>query len=305
MGVHHSGSVQDCLPMLCVLYLKYHITRWEFRIFWMSLSLFFLVSCQRSGLPPEIQNEKDGSVMLLVPSGEFLMGTSPEEASWLIERGADEQRLLPEMPQHKIYLDAFYIDQFEITNAQYQAFLDDTGREPPLHWQDERLNGDDQPVAGVSWEDASAYCQWAGKRLPTEAEWEKASRGIDSRLYPWGDVFDIRWCNLALITASGTYSPVYDITVEVDSYPEGASPYGAMNMAGNVREWVADRYDPDYYQLSPTHNPQGPRRGEQRVIRGGAWYDTPLGLRCTTRYHAEPTDLNNRYEGFRCAIDAW
>jgi formylglycine-generating enzyme required for sulfatase activity len=215
--------------------------------------------------------------MVLVPAGQFWMGSDEGDA---------------EKPRHRITLDSFYIDKHEVTNALYQKFMSATGRAAREYWNDSKFNGSQQPVVGVSWHDADAYCRWAGKRLPTEAEWEKAARGTDGRKYPWGDEWDASRANS---NESG-----HGRTVEVSSYPTGASPYGAHGMAGNVWEWIADWYDQDYYKRSPNRNPRGPDAGTSRVLRGGSWDFIPFNLRSTYRINDTPGARNNHI-GFRCA----
>lgn len=229
---------------------------------------------------PKAAKADDGAEMVLVPAGEFWMGSDTEG-------DADEK------PRHRVWLDGFYIDKYEVTNALYRRFLEATGHHAPRYWNDAKWNGVSQPVVGVNWYNAGAYCKWAGKRLPTEAEWEKAARGIDGRKYPWGDQWDWSRAN-----SGGTK------TVPVGSYPSGASPYGALDMAGNAWEWVIDWYDKDYYGRSPERNPQGPDSGRYKVLRGGSWYNLPVALRATSRsgYH-RPNELD-LYIGFRCAKSA-
>ncbi|MDP3768234.1 MAG: formylglycine-generating enzyme family protein, partial [Dehalococcoidia bacterium] len=214
--------------------------------------------------------------MVLVPAGEFWMGSK------------DYDR---EKPRHRVHLDAFSIDKYEVTNALYGRFIQATGRAAPSYWNDSKWNGSSQPVVGVTWHDADAYCKWAGKRLPSEAEWEKAARGTDGRKYPWGDQWDVSKAN-----ADNELGK----TAAVGSYPGGASPYGAQDMAGNVWEWVADWYDKDYYKQSPERNPRGPDSGQYRVLRGGSWHDAPYYLRTADRSSSAP-DFRNYDLGFRCA----
>jgi formylglycine-generating enzyme required for sulfatase activity len=195
--------------------------------------------------------ETDAMVMVYVPAGDFLMGSTKEEAM------QDD-----ETPQHRVYLDAYWIDRTEVTLAQYQACVE-AGKcgEPDCA----SAGQSDLPVACVSWQDAADYCGWAGRRLPTEAEWEKAARGTDGRKYPWGN--EEPDCDRL------NYSGCVGNASSVGSYPSGTSPFGALDMAGNVSEWVADWYDEDksYYATSPERNPVGPVTGNRRVVRGGAW----------------------------------
>jgi len=219
----------------------------------------------------------DGAEMVAVPAGQFLMGSD----------GDDDEK-----PQHRVTLDGFHIDKYEVTNALYGKFMSATGRRAPEYWNDSKFNSPQQPVVGVSWQDADAYCRWAGKRLPTEAEWEKAARGTDGRRYPWGDQWEASRANSR---ESGRGS-----TVEVSSYPTGASPYGAYNMAGNVWEWAGDWYDKEYYKRSPDRNPKGPDAGTDRVVRGGSWDSSPFALRAADR-GSDAQDSRLNYLGFRCA----
>ncbi len=227
--------------------------------------------------PPKAAQGEDGAEMVLVPAGEFWMGSDdfPQEK-----------------PRHRVYLDAYSIDKYEVTNSLYKRFMEATGRKAPDYWNDSTWNGPTQPVVGVSWHDAEAYCRWAGKRLPTEAEWEKAARGTDGRRYPWGDQWDSSRAN------SGESK--IGKTVPVGSYPGGVSPYGAHDLAGNVWEWVADWYDADYYKQSPVRNPTGPASGRDKVLRGGSWFKIPVMLRSAYRDHLWP-DYWSKEFGFRCA----
>ena len=248
--------------------------------FLLATLLIFVAGCETTIIG------KDGAEMILIPAGEFIMGSS---------EGEDDG---DEHPQHTVFLDAFYIDKYEVTNAQYKQFMDATGHRAPEHWDDERFNQPDWPVEGVAWHDAVAYAKWAGKRLPTEAEWEKAARGTDGRRYPWGNEWDSSKCN------SNGSSDGYEETAPVGSFPDGASPYGVMDMAGNVDEWCADLYDEDYYSRSPQQNPKGPDSGSSRVMRGGSgsMYDRIHNQRVTFR-HGVIMSSKDYYNGFRCAQD--
>jgi serine/threonine-protein kinase len=231
---------------------------------------------------------KDGMTLLYVPAGEFTMGS---------ETGDGDEK-----PLHTVMLDAFWIDQTEVTNAMYAQCVSDRGacNEPADKGSDARSSYygnsefDDYPVIHVYWNDAKTYCEWAGRRLPTEAEWEKAARGDTAFTYPWGNV-EPRNDLLNFNNAEGD-------TTEVGVYPKGASPYGALDMAGNVWEWVADWYDNTYYASSPEVNPSGPSSGEFRVLRGGSWWDfAGADVRSTLRGWNDPSfaliDI-----GFRCAL---
>jgi formylglycine-generating enzyme required for sulfatase activity len=240
----------------------------------------------------------------LVPVGEFLMGSKEED-------------FIPEeMPQHLVILDAFYIDRYEVTNAQYWEFLDyimKTGDHSkcspsePINkshlpgnafrgYEYKYYNHPDYPVNRVDWYDAYAYAAWAGKRLPTEAEWEKASRGTDGRRFPWGNVWEIRFCNV------GTDG---NLPVTVGSFDDGNSVYGCYDMTGSVSEWCEDWYHPEYYLKSPKKNPKGPIKGTgKRIIKGGSMFaQNVYKLRCAVRMFGEPSD-RNKSVGFRCAKDA-
>lgn len=234
--------------------------------------------------------------MIYVPAGEFLMG-SPDR---------DSHALNLEKPQHWVYLDAFWIDRTEVTNDQYRQCVEAGVCGQPAYWGDARFDGGGYPVVGVTWYSAVAYCEWAGVRLPTEAEWEKAARGGDDRIYPWGDEFDGSRANFCdrNCEESGRDASVddgYAQTAPVGSYPAGASPYGGLDMAGNVYDWVSDWYDQTFYARSPSHNPLGPASGEYRVVRGGSWRNESADLRSAYRGGTRP-ELQGSFIGFRCGL---
>jgi formylglycine-generating enzyme required for sulfatase activity len=225
----------------------------------------------------------DGAVMVYVPAGEFLMGSTD----------ADPDAAPHEKPQHTVYLDAFWIDRTEVTNAQYRKCVEAEACEEPQCWAFDKYSAPDQPVVCVSWDAAQAYAAWAGGRLPTEAEWEKAARGTDGRLYPWGD--SAPDCDKA------NYLGCAETSLPVASHPDGASPYGVLDMAGNAYEWVADWYDEDYYSRSPDGNPQGPDTGDLRVLRGGSFFNLQGFVRCAARYWLYPLG-GHRSIGFRVVL---
>jgi tol-pal system beta propeller repeat protein TolB len=223
--------------------------------------------------------------LVFVPAGEFTMGS---------DTGGQNH----EYTLHSVYLDAFHIDQYEVNNAQFMAFVEASGRAAPPFAGDSAFNGDLQPVVGVNRYDSDAYCQWAGLRLSTEAEWEKAARGTDGWNYPWGDEFDSSRANHGA-DSRGDESDGFLYTAPVGSFPNGVSPFGAFDMAGNVHEWVSDWHGP--YPNETITNPTGPETGEHGVARGGSWRDSPYHLQSSIRLHLSPDYQNNTY-GFRCAL---
>ena len=282
----------------------------------------------------------DGMTMVYVPAGEFQMGSDGIRWVWagsIRDSNLGLQVFTDEQPRHVVYLDGFWIDQTPVTAGMFRAFVEATGyvtaaeregygqpyragpkesewpRVPGADWQHPRGPGSqaesDHPVVQVTWDDADAYCRWAGGTLPTKAQWEKACRGTDLRTYPWGDVFDRRGLNYCdcRCPVERLNDPAYDdgyaYTSPVGSYPLGASQYGVLDMVGNVWEWVNDRYSADYYGSSPYRKPPGPETGAERSQRGGAWIDGAATgwTTCTVRHHTPP---NNRCDdlGFRCVI---
>jgi formylglycine-generating enzyme required for sulfatase activity len=253
--------------------------------------------------------ERDGMEMVYVPAGEFVIGSDED----------DDMAYASEKPAHTVTLDAYWIDRTEVTNAQYALCVAGGACNPPFAYGQQRFNShtreqyyDDPEYAGypviyVDWASAAAYCEWAGRRLPTEAEWEKAARGTDQRWYPWGSK-NIRG-NMLNMADRGTgdwysYNLIddgYDDTAPTGSYPAGASPYGAYDMAGNVWEWVSDWYSPTYYGISPAENPAGPESGETKAMRGGSFNNSNFGIRSATRSNSLPYNSYG-YVGFRCAL---
>lgn len=254
-------------------------------------SVFFLLVAATGATAklPEKITGKDGALMALVPAGLFTMGS---EGS-----GEDEK------PLHRVHLDGFYMDQYEVTTARYARFLETSGRKPPDQWSAARLPQlGDRPVIGVDWHDADAYCQWAGKRLPTEAEWEKAARGPEGRAYPWGA--DHPNASLANFDKSCILCNVYEeVLKSVGSYEKGKSPYGIYDLSGNVQEWTADWYDEQYYKVSPKRNPTGPSQGVGKVARGGSWLSRRTLLQSGLRNWESPASRQT-HTGFRCVQGA-
>jgi formylglycine-generating enzyme required for sulfatase activity len=273
---------------------------------------FFCCVLILSIISSSAHSEDQRTDMVLISAGEFQMGSN--------EYGYEDEK-----PIHAVYLDDFYIEKCEVTNAQYRKFVEATGhREPKGYmyandrwlddvkpWEDSNFNGDNHPVVCVSWEDAKAYCEWAGKRLPTEAEWEKAARGgLVGARYAWGDRWRNAHGNFNDETAGKTlrgigfikgYDDGYTYTSPVGSFnPNG---YGLYDMIGNVWEWCADLYAKDYYGKSPKKNPKGPDSGgygNHRVLRGGCWhFNTPERLRVAYRQYYPPMK-SSALIGFRC-----
>jgi len=238
------------------------------------------------GIGSTSRSLKDGMLLVYVPAGEFTMGSND---------GEDDEK-----PEHQVYLDAFWIDQTEVTNTMYAKCVEVNQCNLPSSKRSVKHSSyfgnpefGEYPVIYVSWADALAYCLWAGRTLPTEAQWEKAARGTDGRTYPWGNILP----KDTLLN----YNNIFGDTTRVGLFPDGGSIYGALDMAGNVWEWVGDWYDETYYRISPASNPEGPDSGQFRVLRGGSYYYGDYGIRSSARNPVSPVDANSNI-GFRCAL---
>jgi formylglycine-generating enzyme required for sulfatase activity len=259
----------------------------------------------------------DGMVTVYVPAGQFEMGSSDVERA---------------QPAHMVALDAFWIDKTEVTNAMFTAFLNEQGNqvEEGVSWLEpgaghrgivyghiEENDGvfgpqtgyEDYPVIEVSWYGAAAYCSWIGGRLPTEAEWEYAARGPQAMVYPWGNTFDGERANYCDASCSygwrdTDFDDGFARWAPVGTYPGGASWCGALDMAGNVWEWVNDWWSEDYYAHSPADSPQGPDSGTLRVARGGSWFDESWRMSPSCRKALTPSSYRMHWVGFRCVVSA-
>ena len=223
--------------------------------------------------------------MVVIPAGEFLMGA---------DDGLQDAR-----PLHRVYLSSYWFDRYEVTNARYRQCVEGGGCTPPkdrLTFED--LQRAQHPVTNITWNQARSFCQWQGKRLPTEAEWEKAARGTDGRRYPWGNDGEV----VKIRVKNGDLKPGANGSERVGRQAATASPYGALDMIGNVSEWVKDWYAEDFYQTSSSHDPQGPLRGSFRVLRGGEWNEKPPNLQASYRGWDEVTYWGPTL-GVRCAGD--
>ncbi len=285
--------------------------------------LYFSLTCLAASAQSKDALPKD---MAFVAAGPTIIGIDkdPSSSNIVSKKGVtlyQRQMEMPwskeafhdEGPAHWVFLDGYFIDKYETSNQQYAEFMKTTGHPGPAYWDDPRLNQPLQPVVGVNWFEAKTYCEYAGKRLPTESEWERAARGPNGLRYPWGNTLDPTKAN---------YGKKMDATLPVDSLPKGASPYGIHHMAGNVFEWVQDWYDPNFYQKTPhPENTQGPLKpiwiggtgtyvdrltvGAKRVIRGGSWIAAESSITTSHRFWNHPS--NNSYGvglGFRCAQTA-
>ncbi|MDP6625403.1 MAG: formylglycine-generating enzyme family protein [Nitrospinota bacterium] len=289
------------------------------------------------------ENMKIPENMVLVPEGPFLMGSTKQDIDDVVEleKNIENSRLENEIPQREVFLNAYLMDKYSVTNAEFKKFIEAGGYLEKNFWSEDgwkhisEMNptesddlkkivqaDDDTPVVNISWYEAEAFAKWAGKRLPTEAEWEKAARGTDGRIYPWGNKFDKTMLNCA--------EAKHKKSTPVSKFTEGKSIYGCFDMVGNVWEWTTDWYDSDYYSSAPSKNPVGPMNAEKnpyygkpenvgisiydfesstksesltdcRVIRGGSWNGSGVAhVRCANRDYDEPT-FKNDIIGFRCA----
>jgi formylglycine-generating enzyme required for sulfatase activity len=261
----------------------------------------------------------DGMMMVYIPAGDFEMGSNEGEVAYVLELCNQyfgdclREWFDIEQPQHTVAVDGYWIDQTEVTNEQYRQCVEAGECAAPgeslshtrLAYYGDSAYGD-YPVISVSWYHATAYCEWAGARLPTEAEWEYAARGHEGWRYPWGDTFDrtrLSYCdaNCTLGWADGAGDDGFEETAPVGSYPGGVSWCGVWDLAGNVYEWVVDWYGEEYYGISPPQNPTGPTSGEYRIVRGGSWGDGPVYTRSAFRDLYNP-DFATTILGFRCAL---
>jgi len=250
---------------------------------------------QATGNKPQILEDKESILrrqaatpqgMVYIPASTFLMGS---------EKGERDER-----DPHLVQLPGYYIGIHEVTNEEYKAFVEGTNRRPPAAWKDERLALPGQPVVGISWEDAHAYAQWRGFRLPSEAEWERAARGTDGRTYPWGEAPPLEGSEFRCNLWGGEDG--FEMTSPVGSFPSGASPEGCMDMAGNVWEWVNSLYRP--YPFDPTDGRENRHEKGDRCVRGGCWVHSMVVLfRCSARNSLSPKTegIKHPYLGFRCA----
>ncbi len=272
-----------------------------------------LVQC--SSEPDNVTTSGDGAQMLLIESGEFPMGGRPEDVEGLEVK--NYINYVSEGPVHQVKISGFYLDKFETTNALYRRFIESGDRtadhpdqpdnlDHQQHYADKNLIGDNQPAVGLNWFDAYAYCNWAGKRLPTEAEWEYAARGAGVyRKYPWGndepDAEGIWRANYRPKEGPARDGKRY--SSDVGSFPDGISAFGIMDMAGNAEEWVQDWLDFGYYNKTKgALDPQGPASGGNKVIKGGSYGSDKYHVRIATRLYGAP-HVKTELQGFRCAMD--
>jgi len=284
--------------------------------------------------------DKDEMEMVIVPSDDFIMGSSDEQLDKVMEKclkmyneeDCNRNHYTQEQPNHKVFLDSFWIDKTEVTNTQFCKFLNTKGNqiEGGIYWFEPgaghrgivygyiwendgifspKASYGNYPVIEISWYGAAAYCEWIGGRLPTEAEWEYAARGHLNHIYPWGNKFNGSLVNYRdssfyfdNMGKDTSYNDGYPEWAPVGSYPDGASWCGALDMTGNIHEWVHDWWSTDYYSISPEKNPKGPDSGTLKIGRGGSWYDPSWHVRTSYRKGLSPSSARMHWIGFRCVI---
>ena len=265
---------------------------------WFIPGLVLLVHLFASASFAEDAKDTSGTEnMAFIAGGIYEMGSrrSLRELNPADLMNYDRHALGPENPAHNVHVDGFYMDIYEITNAEYGKFVTAEGKKKPRFSDDPNFNGPSQPVVGVSWKEAVKFCAWKGKRLPTEAEWEKASRGKRHIAYPWG--------NEPPDGKKVNFNEEVKKTSTVGSYEAGKSDYGVYDLSGNVSEWTHDWHLPEYYLFSPKENPQGFERGQYKVIRGGNWRNDAFNVNMTYRNATVPS-MSNKTVGFRCVRSA-
>ena len=283
----------------------------------LAVSLLTFAGCSLE--PDPTIKTSDGGEMVLIPEGEFVMGGELDD---LKGQPRGYLNYEAERPRHRVKVSAFYMDKFEVTNRQYghfRKYVEKKGSSAVDHLQqptgvghhqqylDDTLDDPDQPAVGLNWFDAYAYCGWAGKRLPTEAEWEYAARGpgTDYRKYPWGNsdpnAEGIWWANYS--PKAGAAADRHRFSAPVGSYPDGVSPFGVQDMAGNAEEWVNDWWSINYYRFTEdAQDPQGPPSGRKnnKVIKGGSFGSNKYHIRIAIRLYGAP-EIKTQYQGMRCA----
>jgi formylglycine-generating enzyme required for sulfatase activity len=242
---------------------------------------------------PTYSEESTPEGMVLIPKGYFQMGSKKSMFELRPHDlfNTDRHTLGPENPAHEVYLDDFYMDIYEVTNDAYAKYVTAVSGKKPRGWNSPDFKGPQQPVVGVDWKEAVKFCEWQNKRLPTEAEWEKAARGKRPVKYPWG--------NTPPDSSKLNYNEDIKKTTAVGSFETGKSDYGVYDLSGNVAEWVNDWHYPEYYLFSPKKNPPGPEKGKYKIIRGGSWRHNAEDVNLTYRNATTPVNRSTSI-GFRC-----